>query len=174
MCKFTFGLLLLCILGIQSCGKDKNTKKFEIKIDKYFEIPPGLNTLDAYYFPIKDIYTNYDAIIKSLNLPAGTKVSLVPEAAWIRDPFTGADLDFIDKATVFLYTNDKPDDRPESFYQDLIPLSVGSEIQLFPTTYEAQPFLSHSTINAEVRLQLRRNSVTSINVNLQMTFRGTY
>lgn len=173
--KFSIYYLLIASLCLfQNCSKDNNTKRFEIKLDKYFEIPPGLNTLDAYYFPLKDIYTNYDAIIKSLNLPEGTKVSLVPEVAWIRDPFTGADLDFIDKATVYISTNLNPDDKPESFYQDLIPLSVGSELQLFPTTFDAQPFLSKNSVNAEVRLQLRRNSVTSINVNLQMTFRGTY
>lgn len=165
-------IFLFAFLSIQ-CSKDSDSK-FRMRLESNLEIPAGLNVLDGHHFLIKNIQTNYASLVNSANIPSHATVSLIPDHAFLRDIFGSEDLDFIEKVSLKIYTNNNPTDRPEAFYQESIPLDVNSELTLFPTTFEAAPFLNGAEVNVDIGFFFRRSPSSSINLNLQMEFKGNY
>jgi len=163
----SFGVLL------NGCGKDTN-KKFTLRLDTNFDVPAGLNVLDAHYFIIRGLLTNYSSIINKNTIPAGAQIRLEPERASLEDLFNQTDLDFIDKISVRIFTNDNPTDKPECFYLENIPLNVDNYMDLFPTSFDANPFLESPEINVEVKITLKRNSGSQSNLHLTLDFKGNY
>lgn len=158
----------------QSCGKETIPKKFTVRLDRTFEVPAGLNYIDAHYFVLDEIPTFYDQIIGQQNVPAGAKITLVPERASITSLFNDIDFDFIDKVAIRIYTNNNPKDKPEAFYIEYIPNSVDNELQLIPTSFDAKPFLEYGIVNAEIRFFFKRTTPQSMNLRIVMDFRGNY
>ncbi len=157
-----------------SCRKENIPKKFTIRLDRSFDVPAGLNYIDAHYFVLDEIPTFYDQIIGQQDVPAGAKITLVPERAVITSLFNDIDFDFIDKVSVRIYTNNNPKDKPEAFYIEYIPTTVDNELQLIPTSFDAKPFLDYGIVNAEVRFFFKRTTPQSMNLRIVMDFRGNY
>ena len=169
-----FVFTLFSAFLFQSCGKETIPKKFTVRLDRTFEVPAGLNYIDAHYFVLDEIPTFYDQIIGQQNVPAGAKITLVPERASITSLFNDIDFDFIDKVAIRIYTNNNPKDKPEAFYIEYIPNSVDNELQLIPTSFDAKPFLEYGIVNAEIRFFFKRTTPQSMNLRIVMDFRGNY
>lgn len=157
-----------------SCGRDNFVKKFGIRLDRNFDVPAGLDYIDAHYFVLNEISTFYDQIIAQEAVPDGATISLVPEKAVITSLYNNVDFDFVDKVSVRIYTNNNPDDKAEAFYIEYIPNTVDGELQLIPTSFEALPFLKSGLVNAEVRFFFKRTTPQVLNLRIVMDFRGTY
>ena len=145
-----------------------------MRLEENFIIPAGLNVIDGHHILLKNIPTNYANLVQNAKAPANATISLLPDHAFLRDLFGGEDLDFIEKVSLRIYTNNNPTDRPEAFYQETIPLDIHSQLTLFPTTFEAAPFLNGAEVNVDIGFIFRRSPSTNVNLNLQMDFRGNF
>jgi hypothetical protein len=94
------GFLFLLASIVLSCDKGEVGRKFSIRLDRNFEVPAGLDYLNAHYFVLDEIPTFYQQVVNQQNVPAGTKITLVPESAVISSIYNDVDFDFVDKVSV--------------------------------------------------------------------------
>ena len=168
------GFIFLLAFTTLSCDKDDVVRKFSIRLDRNFEVPAGLDYLNAHYFVLDEIPTFYQQIINQQNVPVGAKISLVPESAVISSIYNDVDFDFVDKVSVRIFTNTNVKDKPEAFYIEDIPTTVDGELRLIPTSFDAQPFLKDGIVNVEVRFFFKRTTPQLMNLRIIMDFRGNY
>jgi hypothetical protein len=162
------GFLFLLASIVLSCDKGEVDRKFSIRLDRNFEVPAGLDYLNAHYFVLDEIPTFYQQVVNQQNVPAGTKITLVPESAVISSIYNDVDFDFVDKVSVRIFTNTNVKDKPEAFYIEYIPTTVDGELRLIPTSFDAQPFLKDGIVNAEVRFFFKRTTPQLMNLRIVM------
>lgn len=166
-------MAVLAFLNL-SCNKENIAKKFTIRLERSFDVPAGLDYLDAHYFVLEEIPTFYEQVINQQNVPPGSTITLVPERAVITSLYNNIDFDFVDKVSVKIYTNNNSKDKPEAFYIEYVPTTVDDELQLIPTSFDAQPFLKDGIVNAEVKFFFKRATPQLLNLRIVMDFRGNF
>lgn len=169
-----FPLCALLIISNISCKKDSFQKKFGVRLDRNFDVPAGLDFIDAHFFVLTELQTFYSNIIAQEDVPDGATISVVPERAVITSLFGDVDFDFVERVSVRIFTNDNVDDKPEAFYIEFIPNTVDGELELIPTSFNALKFLKGGLVNAEVKFVFRRTTPQLMNLRILMDFRGNY
>ena len=167
-------LCLLLIISTISCKKDNFQKKFGIRLDKNFDVPAGLDFIDAHFFVLNELPTFYSNIIAQEDVPDNATITIVPERAVITSLFGDVDFDFVERVSVRIFTNENVEDKPEAFYIEFIPNTVDGELELIPTSFDALTFLKGGLVNAEVKFVFKRTSPQLMNLRILMDFRGNY
>ena len=167
-------LILFFSLILLGCSKDKLNKKFTLSLFHQFSTPAGMSPLDAHYFTLTDIQTNFQNTIADLDIPDPSKITLVPEIC-ILSPILGSpDFAFVREVSLKIYNKNNPVNKPEAFYLTRLPNQSVGELLLIPTEFEAEPFLNKGIINAEVKFLLYSTSPEPIDYMVRIDFRGNY
>ncbi|MCP3894385.1 MAG: hypothetical protein GY706_07120, partial [Bacteroides sp.] len=156
-------LLLLTPLLFIQCNKEDDAKTaFRIELHNLnFEIPAGLNIFESHHFIIRNVPTNFRALLDQSGLTEEEVTGIDPRAGNMLAIFPSDDYGFIYEVSVRLYVEDNPTDIMEVFYRENVPENTGADVGLIPSLADAQRMLTNDLVTVEVVLRRLRGSTSS-------------
>lgn len=146
--KFCLFFLTCCLFF--ACDKGP---KVDVPFRAYVTIPAGLNTGFSHHFRIK-------------NIPGATFDNLLeanPAYVTLEVDYGENNLDFIHQA--FFYTV-KDNKRREMAYQDNLPLTNASTVQLYPSILEMKDHITQDNFEMELKVIFRAIPVTETRIRI--------
>ena len=165
--RYFLFLAFFSCLSLQSCVNDGEVL-FDIDIEADFDIAPGLNTFETFYFPINRVPTNIGAFVGSTD--RATIAKILPSRADIRAVFAEFDWSIIQEVTIWATSVRDSERRAEIFYQDQISLNGQNELRLFSSNSEVSDILLNDAVHLEVAFRFRRVTPAQIRSRLRMKF----
>ena len=172
--KYSFFFFVLLFSLFLSCNKsDDPGRGVDLVFRKQFEIPAGLGVFDVHHFYLRDVPTHFASTLALANITADQVARVTTTEGNLSGVFGDANLDFIDRVSVRVYTND-PADYLEVGYRDPAPIDPGNAMGLIPSLADSKEFISAATVNFDVVFWLRRTTTEVSPVQLDMTLRALY
>ncbi len=164
-------LLSAILIGIcfwfSACKKEDDQFLFRMEYDQIISIPPGLNTVETYTFVLKDLPTNFQALLSTHGLTDEAVRSVNPGAIRLTDELNQLDFNRFEKVSLLASTGDFKNEK-EIGYQETIPLNSSSQLQLFPTLVDARDIFSQQSFNLRLKIKLRNFLTSNSNVRLRI------
>lgn len=169
-----FLLLFLCVAVVTGCKKDNAPGRgVDLLFRQTFEIPAGIGVFDVHHFYLKNIPTNYTSTLGLSNITAADIVRVITTQGSMNGTFGDANLDFIDRLSIRVYTDD-PNDYLEIAYRDPAPIDPGNNMGLIPSLSDSKDFISAEKVNFDIVFWLRRTTTETTPVQLDLTMRAEY
>lgn len=160
---FLFGICF----WFADCKKEEDQFLFRMEYDQFISIPPGLNTVETYTFILKDLPTNFQALLSANGLTDESVRSINPGSIRLTDELNQLDFNRFEKVSLLASTGDFKNEK-EIGYQETIPLNSSNQLQLFPTLVDARDIFSQNTFNLRLKIKLRNFLSSSSNVRLRI------
>ncbi len=141
---------------------------FQLNTEADFNLAPGLNTFETFYFPLTRVPSNYNLF--SNGTEAGLVGSILPSRATITAPFIDFDWSIVREVSVWAISQRDADVRAEIFFQDQISLNRQDELRLFSSLSDVKEILTDDAFNLEVRFNFRNITPAEINCRIEMNF----
>lgn len=159
--------LFVLPLFISNCNKG-DVFLFEMLYVEDFVIPAGLNPFDTHYFRLKDIPIG--TYMSARNLTANDLKAIEPNTANLINIFAGtANYDFIREVAIDIYTDDENAGK-EIFWYSPVPENTGDNLGVIPALGDAKPYLTGTTFNILIKLELRRAPLQNIDTEFRFSF----
>jgi hypothetical protein len=160
--------LLMAVLILVSCNKDKGTELFVLSHHVDFTIQPGLNTFDTHIYTVFPIKSLLDQRLDDTGHTLDQVVSIEAKYALLSSVFQDVNLEFIDKVSVYIFDPFDANNKIEFFYMDEIPYKSKTTIQLFPGIADVKEWVEKEFFGIEIRLNYRQ--VTPSLTPMRLTF----
>ena len=160
-------ILFALILSLWSCS-DTPDPLFQLNAEADFNLVPGLNTFETFYFPIDRIATNYDLLSNGVD-PVLVS-SIQPSRAIISAPFIDFDWSIVREVSVWAISVKDPELRAEVFFQDRINFNEQNELRLFSSLSDVKEIMMEDSFNLEVRFNFRNITPAQIRCRIEMNF----
>ena len=95
--------ILLGLVVITACNKDKRVELFELNHFVDFTIAPGLNTFDTHFFAISPLTSIYQSKLDASGFTAADVVSIEAKDAYLSSTFGDINLEFIHRISVYIF-----------------------------------------------------------------------
>ena len=159
--------LLLTMFSFWGCS-DAPDSLFQLNAEADFNLAPGLNTFETFYFPVQRVSTNYDLLSNGTDpLLIG---SIQPSRAIITAPFIDFDWSIVREVSVWAISIRDPEIRAEIFYQDRINFNEQNELRLFSSLSDVKQIMTEDAFNLEVRFNFRNITPAEIRCRIEMNF----
>jgi len=160
-------VMFLISLSFLSCSKEAPTL-FRIETEAAFVIAPGLDNIQTYIWPLRNIRTN----ISSLTNEATKELveGVFANTAVIRAPFSNFDFRQVNMAVINIWDPQNPEDKREVFFMDRQNNNRSEELQLFSSLSEVKDILLNDTFDAEVKIRFLTFTPSEIESRLVMNF----
>lgn len=165
--KFPGAMLLGICFWFSACKKEDDQFLFRMEYDQIISIPPGLNTVETYTFVLKDLPTNFQALLSTHGLTDEAVRSVNPGAIRLTDELNQLDFNRFEKVSLLASTGDFKNEK-EIGYQETIPLNSSNQLQLFPTLVDARDIFSQQSFNLRLKIKLRNFLTSNSNVRLRI------
>ncbi len=167
--KLLYFLLAMSILV--SCKKDNREELFELNYFIDFEIPPGLNTFDTHIWTVSPLNSQFDAKLASSGHTINDVGAVEPKEGNLGSVFQDVNLNYIHRASVYIFDPFNPADKIEFFYLDPIPYKNKTVIQLFPGIANIQEWVERGFFGVEVHLDFREITPALTQMRLEFDLR---
>lgn len=163
--------VLFLLVVLLSCKKDKREEFFELNHHVDFTIAPGLNTFDTHIYSFSPVPSFYESKLEATNHTRDQVVAIEPKRAYLSSIFEDVNLDFIHQVSILIFDPLNPGNKIEFFYLDPVPFKDKTGIQLFPGIADITEWVDSDYFGIEIRLNLRQNSPSLIQMRLQFDMR---
>ena len=141
---------------------------FEMGYSQDFTIPAGLNPVDAHYFRITDIPVG--TYLSSRGLTADMVNSIRGRQATFINIFAGTSpYSFLREVSIRIYT-DNENISGEPFWHFNVPTNAGDNLGIPQTDDDIKEYLTGSTFNLLIKLDLRASPLQNVETRLNFTF----
>jgi hypothetical protein len=162
---FTFCVGLL----FTSCDK-QTTALYEVTMDATFDLPNNFNTIETYYFPIKNVPTFYSQSAALHSLDTSNVSAVLASRGLITGNFQDVDFDFISRVSIYAVSQKDPNLKREMYYLDLVPLTTDTQLKMLSSSTQLKEILSEELIDLEVRLNFRSFSVSNVKARIEFGY----
>ncbi len=155
-------------LVFSSCNKIEEDILFKMEYDQVITIPGGLNTVETFSFLLRDLVTNYQALLQTFSVSAEVINSIKPGSIRLSDELSQLDFAKVEKISL-LISDTKFQNELEIGYLEVVPFSSSNTLQLFPSLVNAKELMSKEKFNLKLKVKLRSFLTTSTNVRMRFT-----
>jgi len=149
-----------------SCGGGENAL-FEMEIEAELLIPAGLNSFDTHYFIVRDVPTR----IANYTLNTFEDIDRIQASnALITGRFQDIDYGIIDQIIIEVISQSDPSTQKEIFYNNLVPFSQNSDLQLLSSLSNVKEILTEEFVDLEIRLIFKSFTPRELDTRLLMQF----
>lgn len=167
MKQFFFAILLITLSA--GCGGDELTFE-EVRMQADFEIPVGLNTIEAHFFVIREVPTFYQQNLNARGIDPSNVTNISSANGRLLQIFNQVDLDFISSITIDAISRKDNSLRAEMFYNEQIPFTQGPELRMLSSSSELSEIMKDDLIDLEVRLTFRSFSTVKTECRLDIGY----
>ncbi len=161
--------LVILALTVASCKKDDPSEGFELQYLLNLEIPAGLNPIQAHFWELYDIPTNFVNQADLANVPT-TEVQRIHSNFLnlnLRNP-ASADFKWIERMYLYINTDSLP--QAEIGYLEFVPNNVENQLTLIPSQTDLKDYLSGDNFDLIVEIQPLITSPLTTSNSLDLTF----
>jgi len=165
--KYIF-VISLCffLLGCSNEGREL----FDIRIETFFDIPAGLNSLETHFFIIRDVPTRIEAI--GSNLQDNEVLSVKSSTGVLRGRITSNDYRIIDQIAISAISSTDENNKKEIYWMDFIPLDQTGDLQLFSSLPNVREIILQETIDLEIKISFKSFTPVNMENRLIMNFKA--
>ncbi len=163
--------VLLAVLIMVACKKDRRTEFFELNHFIDFEITPGLNTFDTHFYVVEPLLSQFAVKLAASGKTIDDVVAIEAKDAYLGSTFGDINLEFIHQISVYIFDPFNPSDKIEFFYLDPTPFKNSTSWRLFPGIADISPWLERDYFGIEVRLNFRQVSPSLIPMRFEFDMR---
>ena len=120
-------LVLWAFLGLGCNKEDGIGQGYDMAYQRSFEIPSGIGVFDVHHFQLKNIPSNWDLYLNQHSKTDSDIVSVIPSQFTLSGIYGDVDLSVVDKISVRVYDESKPNDYVEIAYRDPAPFCKESK-----------------------------------------------
>jgi len=172
--KNKFFIILISIVSITQYGCFNSVDPvFFADVERQFEIPAGLNTIETHFFILQDIPTFLDQNLELYGLPYDNVTSINPGAGRIESAFGNIDWTFVQTVEIYAVSNSDPNLKRQILYSREPDFINRSSIVMFNTYSDIKEIMSEPVIDLEVRLKFRQFVPANINARIVFEY-GVY
>lgn len=140
---------------------------FEMEIEAELLIPAGLNSFDTHYFIVRDVPTR----IANYTLNTFEDIDRIQASnALITGRFQDIDYGIIDQIIIEVISQSDPSTQKEIFYNNLVPFSQNSDLQLLSSLSNVKEILTEEFVDLEIRLIFKSFTPRELDTRLLMQF----
>lgn len=161
------GLFLITISSF-ACTKNQDEILFKFEYDQFIVVPGGLNTLETYSFVLRELPTNYKALLNTFQVDTAAITAIKPGAIRLSDEFNQFDFSRIEKISL-LMSKVGFQNEVEIGYLEEVPYSSANILQLFPTLVDTRNITSQEKFNVKLKIKLRSFLSNTTNMRLRFT-----
>jgi len=154
------------LLGCSNEGQEL----FDIRIETFFDIPAGLNSLETHYFYIRDVPTRIEAI--GSGLQDNEVLSVRSSTGLLRGRITSNDYRIIDQIAISAISSSDEGNKKEVYWMDFIPLDQTGDLQLFSSLPNVRDIVLQETIDLEIRVSFKSFTPVNMENRLIMNFKA--
>jgi len=153
--------------ALSSCG-DSVDPLVIVTIERDFEIPGNLNTIETHFFELKNINVRLDENLDVFNRTQDDVVSISPADATLRSVFNNVDWTFIQRIEVYAVSRLDGSKKFRMFQSNEPDFGNRDQATLFNTFIDVKEVFSEGLIDLEVRIKTR--AFVPGNINARLTF----
>ena len=165
--------LLLFLFGVvivfNSCEQGAEPLFF-VEVERDFDLPSSLNTIETHFFQLKAVPTLLDANLNVNNMTLDDVMSIGPGDASLSSSFGNVDWTFIQTVEIWMISRFDSSKRARVFYSDQPDFSNRNSINMFNTFAEIKDIISEGLIDLEVRIKTRNFVPGSVQPRLKFTY----
>jgi len=166
--KRSFIISMLALLPfLQSCSETLDPLFF-VTVEREFDIPTNLNTLETHFFQLKSIPVRLDENLSLYNRSQDDVVSINPGDAALTAGIGNVDFTFIERIEVFVVSRLDSSLKRRVFHSYEPDFSNRSKLVLFNSFIDIQDIIKEGLIDLEVRIKTR--TFVPGNVKARLTF----
>ncbi len=169
--RFTLAVAMASLLA---CNKETLKPGFEIPFVAELTIPPGINPFDTHYFIINNLTSRYDALLQQNGVTDADISGIATQQAGVFGIFGDENFDFIQEASLRVFSPSNPDDWIEVAYRLPVPLDPGSRLDLIPSLADSKRILQMPRFSAALMIRLRRTPTIESDVRVNFIMRAQY
>lgn len=159
----------MCVMCIQSC-EDSVEPRFRYALEREFDIPINLNTIETHYFELKNISSLYDLNLDVNGMREEDVVSVSPGEGYVTGGFSNVDWSFIRWMEVYVVSRVDNTRRSRVFYSNEPDLNDRSQVGLFNTFADVKDIFAEGTFDLEIRLRIRNFVPGNVDARIVMEF----
>lgn len=160
------GIMAGLTLMVSACS-DAVDPLFYVSVDRDFEIPANLNTVETHFFQLKNVPVLFDQNIAQYNLSSDAIVSVNPADASLTTTFGNIDWTFVETVEI-LAVSRLSGGKTRMFYSNQPDFTNREEITMFNHFTDVKQVMSEGLIDLEVRIKTR--AFVPGNINATLTF----
>jgi len=164
LCQFT---LIIAMLMSFSCKKNDQFL-MEMPYIETFSVNAGLNSLETWFFNIKDIRSNRADLLNANGIDESEITKINPGRAKLLNVLGGNDYENIEKISIHIFKDD-PKKAKEIFYRDNVPTNTGSELELIATLVDLND-IAIDDFNIYVKIKFRNPPAVSFESRVEFSF----
>ena len=165
--------ILICFLAgwlLSGCnGRSENVAgQFELELP--IEIGAGLPPTKTHYFLHRDIKIRFDEYLETLGLTAEDVLRVEPASAIISVLTDRVRWNFVDHATIYVFSPENVNDEFLSYRTDFIPINAGEYLNILPYMVDLKDLFLAPSIGIRTGLNFRGASPQLIQSILELKF----
>lgn len=169
MRKFIYIYAIGIITLFSSC-EDSADPLFFVNVERTFEIPGNLNTIETHFFELKNIPVLLDQNLAAFNRTEDDIVAINPADAQITSAFNDIDWTFIQRIEVFAVSRVDNNNRVRMFHSNEPDFGNRSQLGMFNSFVDVQEIFKEGLIDLEVRIKTRAFVPGNINAELNFSY----
>lgn len=160
--------LVILAISVSSCKKEEE-EGFELKYFLNFDIPAGLNPVQAHFWEIYDIPSEFAAQANVANYTEEDVRRIHSKFLNLnlRNP-SNSDYKWIEK--IFLYINTDSLPQAEIGYLEFIPNNAGDQLNLIPSQTDLKGYLTSEEFDLTIEIQPFITSPLTTSNTFDLTF----
>jgi hypothetical protein len=166
--------LLFSVLFFFSGCRKESRDFIDVRLDRVFDIPAGLNNLETHFFVFGGINSFFAENMAARNLSVEDVVSITASRGTFTIPDGFGDLDIFRRISIFAKSRTNPTLEREMFYLDFVPFNVGLELRLLTSISELQEILSEESFDLELRLEFKNFTALPTRIRFDYGYRIFY
>lgn len=162
-------LIFITLCGTWNCSRE-DIIAADGSLIVNFEIKPGLSPLETHYFIVENIPSIYAQSLTQKGLTKENIKQVNATSGLLASRLGGGNLSFISNVSVRIFQKSDSKNRLEVLYNEQIPVTSNSSIQLIPALSDIRSIVENELVDIEIRLQFRAFPPT----NMAMTVNFDY
>ncbi len=154
-------------MTISSC-EDSVDPLVIVSVERDFEIPGNLNTIETHFFELKNINVRLDENLDVFNRTQDDVVSISPADASVTSVFNNIDWTFIQRIEVYAVSRIDNSKKFRMFQSSEPDFGNRNQVTMFNTFIDVKDVFSEGLIDLEVRIKTR--AFVPSNINAKLTF----
>ncbi len=167
MRNFIYFISLGIFTSLSSCADSADPLAI-VTVERDFEIPGNLNTIETHFFELKNIPVLLDQNLSIYNRTQDDIVSINPADATLTSTFNNIDWTFIQRIEVYAVSRLDNSNRLRMFQSNEPDFGNRDQLGMFNTFVDVKEIFNEGLIDLEVRIKTR--AFVPGNINAKLTF----
>lgn len=169
MKKYLF-IFLLGVSALFSSCADNVEPIFFVTVDRDFDIPGNLNTIETHFFELKNVPVNLDQNLSVYNMTEDQVVNINPADATLTSSFNNVDWTFIQRIEVYAVSRLDNSKKQRMFNSTEPDFTNRSQLVMFNSFVDVKDTFKEGLIDLEVRIKTRAFVPGNIRANLTFSY----